>query len=346
MLNFLLFTNDPAVRDTIEKFISGQDISLLTASTYQEAATLLENTLIALVVVDFNLSQIKGKSLLEHTQDLYPDIRLITLSPSPLEQIELPANGFTPYVGTSYVTRTFHQIVESEIRNLSQGGTITNVSTHLFAQLLEMEKRTCVLRLFEKITKHGGLLVFRSGKLVDARFNTLSAMDAACRILAWEEADIFIQNVETSGKDRIDADLQSIIMKSAYLKDEGLDSPAAATTPMAEPPAATPPATTTPTAPTREISFPEKLRRHLKTDMGDRQGFNDIIHDSDIDGLISDSQAMGSIFDLGRLKLGYADDGTSPRIIFPGSPPTVLTLNPQCPRDRVTQSINRFLDQL
>ncbi len=329
MLNLLLFTKDGSVKETIEEILSGQGFSLLTAETCQAAVTLIENTVISLMVVDFNLSRIESRTLLERTWGQYPDIRAITLSPAPLEQTELSGNRFTSYIGTSFATDAFKGAIGSEIQNLTQGGTMANVSPPLFVQLLEMEERSCILRIFEKKTKNRGLLVFRSGRLIDARFNTLRAMDAACRILAWEDADLFIENMEYPGKENIHADLQAVIMRSVHLKDEGRES--------SQPPCP---------AQDKELSFPETLKKHLQNKMGNRPGLKNIFPDPAMKGLINDCQAMGEFFDLGPLKLGYTDDGADAKIFVPGSTPTTLTLDAQCPRDKMTQLIKKFLDQL
>ncbi|MEH0023103.1 MAG: DUF4388 domain-containing protein [Desulfobacter sp.] len=334
MLTFLLFTDDPALRYAVETLVSGRGISLAVTPSYREAMALVEQKCIALAAADVSRFPGKGRTLLEYIAEQSPDIRRLALSPTPLNDAELSPGVDATRVGEPYGATVFRQAMDSEINCISGGGTMSNVSPHLFAQLLEMEGRTCILRVFDSRTTNGGMLAFRNGKLVAARFQTLAPMDAACRILAWETADIFIQNAEFSGEDRIREDLQSIIMKSAHLKDEAQDA-----APPPEPRAAAHPA-----APEKQQSFAGRLKQHLDADPGNLQGIADIFHNPGDDGLIRASQTMGDVFGFGRLKLGYADDGSAAKVFIPGSPSTTLTLNAQCPRDGIIRSIYRYLD--
>ncbi len=333
MLNILFFTNDPVVQGSVEKNISGQDRSSLTAPTYQEAVNILGNIFISLMVVDFKLSHIKCRALLEHVRDLYPDIPVVTVSASQLDKEDALNPRSTSYVANPFDPNAFNQVIEAEIQNLIQGGTITNVSPPLFAQLLEMEQRTCILRIFEKKTKNGGLLVFRDGMLVDARYKGFRAMDAACRVLAWEEADVFLQNANYQETETIDTDLKSIIMRSVHMKDEGH-----ASLPKQQSPA---PATSQPKK--QPVSTTKNLATYLAKEMGGRSGVDDIYQDPSLTGTLDHAQSLGDAFDLGRLKLVYSDnESTGANIIVAGSQPTKLKLNAHCPRDRIIQSITRY----
>ncbi len=330
MLNILFFSNDPGVQESVRHAMAGKPHSLAMATNYQEAVKILGHVFISLLVVDFNMSQIKCKALLTHTQDEYPDIPVITLSSFPLDQMDLPqSNTFASYVGTPFMGNEIKQIIESEIQNLIQGGTITNVSPPSFAQLLEMERKSCILRLFEKNTKKGGLLVFRSGRLVDARYSGFRAVEAACRILAWDEADIYIQNKDYPVKGRINSDLKSIIVKSVHMKDEGGYEPAP-----------------TRSEPVRQNAFPEKLGKFLNTQLGNRSGICDIFHDPSTDRQLRDARSLGALFDLGRLKLGCADNGTETGLFVAGPVPTTVKLGHQSPQEKITLLINRYLDTI
>jgi len=328
-MNILFFTNDPGVQESIRQAMAGKKHSLAMATNYQEAVNILGHVFISLLVVDFNMSQIKCKALLAHTQDQYPDIPVITLSSFPLDQIDLPHNTFASYVGTPFVGNELKLIIESEVQNLVQGGTITNVSPPSFAQLLEMEGKSCILRIFEKNSLKGGLLVFRSGRLVDARYSGFRGMDAACRILAWDETDIFIQNKDYPAKDRINSDLQSIIVKSVHMKDES-GYKAAPDRPMLA----------------RQGAFPEKLGKHLEMQLGNRTCILDVFHDPAAGKRLREARALGAIFDLGRLKLGCADNGTENGLFVAGPVPTTIKLGTQSPQEKITLLITRYLDTI
>ena len=65
----------------------------------------------------------------------------------------------------------------------------------------------------------------------------------------------------------------------------------------------------------------------------------------DMSELLQTSQALGEFFSLGRLKFAGVDDGNSQKIVIPAAKPVVIELAPKCPRDRMTQSLYRFLSK-
>ncbi|WDP92981.1 MAG: response regulator [Desulfobacter sp.] len=333
MLNLLLFTNDPGLQDEARKAITGKTYALVTAPNYQEAVGILGHVFISMVVVDFNLSRIKCTALLEHVQEHYPDIPVIALSSTPLDQEDLPRNISASYMGSPFVSKDLQQIIEAEIRNLISGGTISNVSPPSLAQLLEMEGKSCILRIFEKKAKAGGLLVFRAGKLIDSRFGGFKPIEAACRILAWDEADIYIQNKEYPVEDRINLDLKSIIVRSVHMKDEGQ-------TAVAQQP---PPAARQPKSQPKE-AFPKNLGSFLDKHLDNRSGIVKVGYDAHAEELLRDVRDLGPLFELGRLRLICADDGAENGLFVDGPVPTTVTLSAQSPLEKITLLITRFLD--
>lgn len=330
MLNLLFFTNNQDLKRTI----SGKKHGLAEVDNYQDAVNILRQAFISLIVMDFNLPAIKCRALLEHAHDYYPDIPVLAISPAPLDQIDLPPNIAASYVNPAYVEDEVKQVIESEILNLSRGGKISNVSPPSFAQLLEMEGKSGVLRVFDKKNKWGGLLVFKSGILTDARFSEFRGEDAACRIMTWDETDIFIQNKEYPFKDTITSDLQSIIVKSVHMKDEQQAVPVVKQ-PSPEP---------LPTKP--KASFPDMLESYMVRHIGSRGGIGQVAYDPEAEERISELKALGSLFELGELKLICADEGIEKGLHVAGPTPTTIKINPQSSLEKITLLITRFLDTI
>lgn len=324
-LNILLVTEDSALKHSVKQALSGRKYKLVRAGTYHDAVNSLDRFFIVLLVLDYNMPDIKCRAVLNHVRTYYPDIPVVTLSPRPLKGIDSSRLRIVNYDAVAPDPAALVQLIGSELERMNRGGTLSHVSPHLFAQLLEMEERSCVLRVFESGTGNGALMVFRSGKLIDARFRRFRATEAACRVLAWEDTDILIQNDKITLEDRIRADLQSIIVKSAHMKDENRESPNLS-------------------GPERG-RVPQRLNAFLRKQMNGRDHVDDIFHDPGLEDVISDIRVLGNRFNLGRFRMAAVDKGRDRReIIIPGDPPVKVLLTPQSPENSVLRAIAQFTE--
>jgi hypothetical protein len=93
-------------------------------------------------------------------------------------------------------------------------------ATGVFVQLVEMEAKTCTIRIFNRRTQQKGVLFFRDGELMDARVESTTGLEAAYAILSWDEVSLSIQNTCPQTVKRIDGDLQGILLEAMRQKDE------------------------------------------------------------------------------------------------------------------------------
>jgi hypothetical protein len=325
-LNLLFYSQDVNLTVSAETALTGQGVQLRPARDFQEVANLLENSFITMLVLDFSLYLDKSRALLEHIQTQYPDMPVIGLYSSPDQPDLTPGKR----ISLPLVPQEFAAVVMTEVNGMKAGGVVSNASPPLFTQLMEMEERTCLLRMFEKKTNKGGILMLKSGRLVDARFNRIRAMDAACRILAWEEVDVFIQNGDFASEDHIQKDLQSIIMASAHMKDEGevgQEVGIGGASLSAGP------------------SLAEQIASAFQQKMGARNPIENISQDGTEIALLNAAQALGTLFGYGPLKLGFTEGEGIAKFHIPGFPPTTTTLKGQYPRDESIQLVSEILDK-
>jgi glutamine amidotransferase PdxT len=72
-------------------------------------------------------------------------------------------------------------------------------------------------------------------------------------------------------------------------------------------------------------------------------GLEDIYHDNKVGNVVEYINELGSMFNFGKLKVGYIDDGgQSDRIILPGQPSTVIVVNQKCPQDKIIQVLSQY----
>ncbi|MBL8678584.1 MAG: DUF4388 domain-containing protein [Myxococcales bacterium] len=107
--------------------------------------------------------------------------------------------------------------IMNEIVSVARG-RLSGVSLPSVLQVLQMEQRTCRLRVR---TGHSmGELFVRSGALIHASFKKREPNDAALEMLAWSDADVVFDRLPMNTEPTIDSPLDFMLMESARLKDE------------------------------------------------------------------------------------------------------------------------------
>jgi len=104
----------------------------------------------------------------------------------------------------------------------SEGGSIRGISAGLFLQLVELEERTCTIRLTDRKSRQQGVLWFREGKLLDARYGNQQGIEAAYTILSWQDVILSIQNRCPKNDNNIQEDLQTVLLEAMRRHDEAV----------------------------------------------------------------------------------------------------------------------------
>ena len=304
---------------------------LLAADGFQ-AVEKLKRSVISLVVTDLKMPGMDGFELLAHIMEHYPDIPVIIITGYSTPEMEHLAHkgGAVGYIAKPFLIKSLAGQIISRLRRESEGGTLHNVSSGMFLQLVEMEQKTCTIRLEDKLTGEKGILFFHAGKLLDARANELQGENAAYEIFSWDQVNLSIQNGCALKKNRIHSELQHIILEAARRKDEVTD--------QEEPPPApeeTAPHDVDPNA------YLKLIKDKIESEVGTACGLNDIYHDDSWNGLIFQLSKIGDCFDLGEMLMGYIDKGgSSDFIVLPGDKTTVISVDPKCPREKLLQVLS------
>jgi CheY-like chemotaxis protein len=379
--NVLFVDDDQIMLLAIEKrFASFSDyFAIVKANDGFEAVQKLKDTSISLIVLDLKMPRMDGMSLLSHTREKYPDIPVIIVSGyRTAEMYKLAkAKGVIAYISKPFQVDDLGKIIMSTLQKEADGGIMHNVSPTVFLQLMEMEAKTCTIRILNKKTGMGGILYFIDGSLLDARVGEVKGLDAAYKLFGWDDVTIFIQNECTSIENVINSPLQPIIMKAVGMKDEeeepvipdqselsdvakaaaeaelqasliedlgSLDLPEEFFDSDELGEALDPPnvAKKQPKAPVVKSKLKE-LEELLYSEVGQKCGLRDIYHDDKVGNVIEYLTELGAMFNFGKLKVGYIDSGDeSDKIILPGKPSTVIEVNQKCPQDKIIQVLSQY----
>jgi len=107
-------------------------------------------------------------------------------------------------------------MVSDNIRGIS--GQIAGVNLSSFLQMIEMEEKTCTIKVFTK--KNMGHIFFQNGTLIDSNTIKLKHLDALYDILSWNNIIIEVGKNVSKKQNVINLPLMHILIESARHSDE------------------------------------------------------------------------------------------------------------------------------
>lgn len=339
MIRNVLFVDDDqemllALREGLEKY--RETFTVVLAEDGSDAVNKLKQNTISLVVTDLKMPNMDGFSLLAHIMEKYPDIPVIIITGYSTSEMKRLAQegGAVGYISKPFLIEDLAKHIMKTLRKESDGGTLHGVSSGMFLQLMEMEERTCTIRLADRASGKGGVLFFRDGALLDARVEELQGLDAAYLIFSWEEVTLSIQNECPQKDNKINSDLQPIILEAMRLKDEADDADDEVFSETEEKMGEI-------TLEEKSESPTEKIKNLLNMKVGERCGLEDIYQDDSMNDVIQTIAELGVMYKFGDFKIGYIDRAaTTDTIILSGTPSTIIEVNPKCPRDKIIQVLS------
>lgn len=195
------------------------DFSIVTASNGRKALEELRQREIHLVVTDLKMPVMDGFQLLLHMVDEFPDIPIIVMTAFCTPEIERRVRDLEAF---DLLEKPIDlQVLATKIRDGIQQNTeghVKGIMLFSFLQLIEVEKKTCSLKVSSGGKK--GTLFFSKGILIDAVHGETTGEAAAKEIVCWDETEIKIMNSPKKINKRINKPLQNLLMDAAKEKDE------------------------------------------------------------------------------------------------------------------------------
>ena len=332
--NVLLVDDDHemliALKEGFQKY--KDSFSILLASDGLKAVESLKKNTISLVVTDLKMPGMDGFELLAHIMEYYPDIPVTIITGYSTPEMEHLARegGAVGYIAKPFLIENLARQIMTTLRKESEGGTLHNVSSGIFLQLVEMEQKTCTIRLEDKFSNKKGILFFQEGDLLDARVNDLQGKNAAYEIFSWDQVNLSIQNGCALKEKRIHSEMQRLILEAARRKDENVVEDIQPAVMEAVEPFEPDP---------EDIIV--KIKEKIEGKAGPSCGLEDIYQDNSWDSLVLQLSRAGVFFNIGELEMGYIDKGEeNDYIVLPGEKTTVISVNPKCPRDKILRLLS------
>jgi len=195
------------------------DFNTLSAPNGKAAIDVLKAREIDLVVTDLKMPEMDGFGLLAHMSKSYPGIPVIVMSAFCTPEIKAQLNklGAFTILEKPIDFQDFVEHIFAELNAISKG-YIRGITLPAFLQLVEMEKKTCML----KIGSHGknGVLYFQDGVLIDADNGADEHEKAALDIVCWDDPVIEIDSQNRIRERNIQASLSYLLMEGHRMRDE------------------------------------------------------------------------------------------------------------------------------
>jgi CheY-like chemotaxis protein len=226
--NILFVDDDRILRNLVRrKFqVYSEAFTTCLAADGVEAVQILKENPVSIVITDLQMPNMDGLSLLAHLSEKYPEIPVVVLTrfSTPESKKRVMDTGAT-FIEKPFVVEELADKIIKTLQKENEGGTLKTVSIEMFIQLIEMDQKTCTLRILNKLTGKQGILFFYNGDLMDARVGNRQGNKAAYEILAWDSITISIQNECAITVKNIEGELQAILFDAMRLKDETSGTP-------------------------------------------------------------------------------------------------------------------------
>jgi len=221
MKNILIIGMDRLSGEILSKALREYDdfFQVLIAEDDDKAIEICTSIRPDLIIVDLSQPDKKILELLHHIKKSFPELPgiAITSAGNPMSGLKIEYPGITEYlhkpVDTKLLTDTVMRILE-----INRTGQIQDISLPSFLQMVEMEAKTCYLRVRQN--RNVGYLYFKKGELIAARTGIKKNEDAAYEIIGWENANIEIFTSEQDQEKKIDSPLMNILIETLKRKDE------------------------------------------------------------------------------------------------------------------------------
>ncbi|MDI6798003.1 MAG: DUF4388 domain-containing protein [Desulfatibacillaceae bacterium] len=346
---------------------------VLVATSVEEAAAELTRLPVSVVLICAQSPDDgQAHNLLAILFETYPEVPVFISGPASPELEEMAkAKGAMHFLPKPMDFKDLARKVNAAIKKEGDAGILRGVSPGMFLQMIEMEERSCVIRMENEAHDELGVLFFKDGALLDARIRNLAGAEAAYAIFTWDEVSLSIQNGCPPREAAIEQNAQGLLLEAMRRKDEtgrhagtGEDSGEELSEYSADLADADLQAGADDSLGGYEALTDEDLETGQKAQeepepvlpppgedtlaivrgrldkVGDRCGLTGIKIDDSMHGFVQSMEAVGSVFDAGELQFAYLDNGDSPdKLIFKGEKVVLAQLTPRCPKTQIVQAL-------
>lgn len=201
-------------------------VEVLEAEDGAAALDIMSRMRVNVLITDLQMPKLSGIELVARVSSQRMPVQIIVVSAHMTDQMRCALDdlGALAFVSKPIDLDVLHRAVERMLA--VPRAHVAGVTLAGFVQLLEMEQQTCALRVSSP--DGSGMLVFQTGRLVDAWTGELSGDAAALAILRFRGCALDVVGVLSVDKQRVRMPLSFLLLESARRADEDKEQPAPA----------------------------------------------------------------------------------------------------------------------
>ena len=204
-------------------FRSQKKDSLFLAKNGKEAIDIMQSNTIDLLVTELNLAEVDGLELLADFSFYYPSLKVSVLTPVLPEHIAkrlVQLNSFH-FLKKPDTLKDFTNLIALLDVADFQAKSLEEMVISDFFELIEIQKKTCLLTLETEKNYEKGMVYFAQGILYDATSKDLKAELAIIEMLSWKQVKITFKNLDNKKfRKQIQTSLATLIVETAKAKTE------------------------------------------------------------------------------------------------------------------------------
>ncbi len=196
-----------------------KNIRVLTAHNGEDALDVLNANPVDLLVTDLKMPKMDGFELLASMKKGYPHIPVIVMTAfgTPEIEEELQGYGAVQYLEKPTDLETMTEKIRTSLSAVAKG-FVEGITLPTFAQLIELEKKTCTLQVASEASS--GAVYFVEGQLFDACCDNARGDKAALEIFTWDEVEIKMLPGKSKLERQITMPLNQVLLEALRLLDE------------------------------------------------------------------------------------------------------------------------------
>jgi DNA-binding response OmpR family regulator len=217
----LIVDDEPLFLSSVREGLTRRrgDLDVLGATQGQEALDLFRSHPVDLVVTDLHMPVLDGfelLSILMREQSGTPVIVMTAFGTPEIEE-NVRLLGAVAYVEKPIDLQALDDAINCELRRAAKGH-IQGITLFGFLQLLQLERKTCTLRVSSGART--GFLHFQDGELIHAEVDGTSGTEAVYTLEGWATPEIEIDHVCRARRRTIFASLTELLLEGARRADE------------------------------------------------------------------------------------------------------------------------------
>lgn len=224
MYKVLIIDDDPMVLAHLKKGLQKYDsqFDAIFASDGEDAIEILKSQSISVMVTDLVMPNVGGLDLLAYKDRYYPRIQCIVMTSHGSEDFKKSADKEDAfhYIEKPVDYNVLAWTILDAIDTLDEGGIFARVSVASLLQLVEIEDKTCHLKIKHNRNETGSFYFVR-GILWDANCGDMQGEDATLKMIGWEHVDFKFEKLPNNEiSQKIDKSIMYLLMEGKRLKDE------------------------------------------------------------------------------------------------------------------------------